>query len=70
MREPLGKRLIAAMEEVLADVKKAKEGMQESGDDKFVNEMSEEDITLINELPTKVDPYDDLFRRVGVREKY
>ena len=39
-------------------------------DEKFVNEMSEEDITLINELPTKVDPYDDLFRRVGVREKY
>lgn len=47
MREPLGKRLIAAMEEVLADVKKAKEGMQESGDDKFVNE---------KKMQTKVNP--------------
>lgn len=36
-------------------------------DKKFVDEMSEEDIILINELPT--DPYDDLFRKVGVKEK-
>lgn len=47
MREPLGKRLISAMEEVLADLKKTKEGMQESGDDKFVNE---------KKLQTKVIP--------------
>ena len=47
MREPLGKRLIAAMEEVLADAKKAKEGMQGSGDDKFVNE---------KKMQTKVNP--------------
>jgi len=39
-------------------------------DERFVNEMSEADITLINELPNKVNPYDDLFRKVGVREKY
>ena len=40
-------------------------------DERFVNEMSEEDITLINELPkTKVDPYNDLFRRRGVRSKF
>jgi len=39
-------------------------------DEHFVNEMSEADITLINELPNKVNPYDDLFRKVGVREKY
>ena len=38
-------------------------------DKKFVDEMSEADITLINELPNKVNPYDDLFRKVGVREK-
>lgn len=37
---------------------------------KFVDEMSEEDITLINELSNKVDPYEDLFNKVGVREKY
>lgn len=38
----------------------------------FVDEMSEADITLINELPnkTKADPYQDLFRKVGVREKF
>lgn len=36
----------------------------------FVDEMSEDDITLINELPNKVNPYDDLLRIVGVREKY
>jgi hypothetical protein len=36
----------------------------------FVDEMSEADITLINELPNKVNPYDDLFRKVGVREKF
>jgi len=39
-------------------------------DEHFVNEMSEADITLINELPNKVNPYDDLFRKMGVREKY
>ncbi len=36
-------------------------------DKKFVDEMSEEDIILFNELPT--DPYEDLFRKVGVKEK-
>jgi hypothetical protein len=36
-------------------------------DKKFVDEMSEEDIILINELPT--NPYEDLFRKVGVKEK-
>jgi hypothetical protein len=40
-------------------------------DKKFVDEISEADITLINEsLKPKVDPYDDLFRKVGVREKF
>ena len=39
-------------------------------DKKFVDEMSEEDITLINELPKKVNPYEDLFNKVGVREKH
>jgi hypothetical protein len=39
-------------------------------DKKFVDEMSEADITLINELPNKVNPYDDLFRKVGTREKF
>lgn len=39
-------------------------------DKKFVDEMSEEDITLINELPNKVDPYEDLFRKNGVRNKF
>ena len=40
-------------------------------DEHFVNEMSEADITLINEsLKPKVDPYDDLFRKMGVREKF
>jgi hypothetical protein len=39
-------------------------------DKKFVDEMSEDDITLINELPNKVNPYDDLFRKMGVREKF
>ena len=38
----------------------------------FVNEMSESDITLINELPKtkKISPYEDLFRKNGVRNKY
>ena len=38
----------------------------------FVNEMSESDITLINELPKtkKLTPYEDLYRRRGVRSKY
>ena len=39
-------------------------------DKRFVNEMSEEDITLINELPNKINPYNDLFRRRGVRNKF
>jgi hypothetical protein len=41
-------------------------------DEHFVNEMSEADITLINELPnkTKSNPYKDLFLRRGVREKF
>ena len=41
-------------------------------DKRFVNEMSEEDITLINELPKskKLTPYEDLYRRRGVRSKY
>ena len=38
---------------------------------KFVDEISEADITLINEsLKPKVDPYDDLFRKMGVRNKF
>jgi hypothetical protein len=36
----------------------------------FVKEMSEADITLINELPNKINPYDDLFRKMGVRNKF
>ena len=41
-------------------------------DEHFVNEMSESDITLINELPKtkKLTPYEDLFRRRGVRSKF
>jgi hypothetical protein len=40
-------------------------------DKKFVDEISEADILLINEsLKPKVDPYDDLFRKMGVREKF
>ena len=40
-------------------------------DKKFVDEISEADISLINEsLKPKVDPYDDLFRKMGVREKF
>ena len=40
-------------------------------DKKFVDEISEADILLINEsLKPKVDPYDDLFRKVGAREKF
>jgi hypothetical protein len=40
-------------------------------DKKFVDEISEADIVLINEsLKPKVDPYNDLFRRRGVRNKY
>ena len=41
-------------------------------DERFVNEMSEADITLINELPKtkKLTPYEDLYRRRGVRSKY
>lgn len=51
MREPFAKRLIAGLEEALAitkEEKKAKEGMQESGNDKFVNE---------KKLQTKMNPY-------------
>jgi len=41
-------------------------------DERFVNEMSEADITLINELPKtkKLTPYEDLYRRRGVRSKF
>ena len=41
-------------------------------DKHFVNEMSESDITLINELPKtkKISPYEDLFRKNGVRNKF
>jgi hypothetical protein len=40
-------------------------------DKKFVDEISEADITLINEsLKPKIDPYDDLFRKMGVRNKF
>jgi hypothetical protein len=41
-------------------------------DKHFVNEMSEADITLINELPKtkKLTPYEDLYRRRGVRSKF
>ncbi len=40
-------------------------------DKKFVDEISEADILLINEsLKPKIDPYDDLFRKMGVREKF
>jgi hypothetical protein len=40
-------------------------------DKKFVDEISDADILLINEsLKPKVDPYDDLFRKVGVKEKF
>jgi hypothetical protein len=41
-------------------------------DEHFVNEMSEADITLINELPKskKISPYEDLFRKNGVRNKF
>lgn len=38
--------------------------------EKFVKEMSEADITTINELTNKVDPYEDLFRKSGVRNKF
>jgi hypothetical protein len=38
MRKSFSERIIAGMEEVLADIKKTKEAMQESGDDKFVDE--------------------------------
>jgi len=41
-------------------------------DKKFVDEISEADITLINELPKtkKISPYEDLFRKNGVRNKF
>jgi hypothetical protein len=41
-------------------------------DKRFVNEMSESDITLINELPKtkKLTPYEDLYRRRGIRSKF
>jgi hypothetical protein len=41
-------------------------------DERFVNEMSESDVVLINELPKtkKISPYEDLFRRRGVRNKF
>jgi len=40
-------------------------------DKKFVDEISEADITLINEsLKPNINPYNDLFRRRGVRSKF
>ncbi len=41
-------------------------------DKKFVDEISEADVTLINELPKtkKLTPYEDLYRRRGVRSKF
>ena len=39
-------------------------------EEKFVKEMSDADITLINELTNKINPFDDLFRRRGVRSKF
>lgn len=41
-------------------------------DKHFVNEMSEADVVLINELPKtkKLTPYEDLFRRRGIRSKF
>ncbi len=41
-------------------------------DKKFVDEMSEADVVLINELPKtkKISPYEDLFRKNGVRNKF
>jgi hypothetical protein len=40
-------------------------------DKHFVNEMSEADITLINEsLKPNINPYDDLYRRRGIRSKF
>ena len=39
-------------------------------DKKFVDEISEADITLINEsLKPNINPYDDLYRRRGIRSK-
>jgi hypothetical protein len=40
-------------------------------DKRFVDEISEADVILINEsLKPKVNPYDDLFRKNGVRNKF
>ena len=40
-------------------------------DKKFVDEISEADITLINEsLKPNINPYDDLYRRRGIRSKF
>ena len=40
-------------------------------DKKFVDEISEADITLINEsLKPNINPYDDLHRRRGIRSKF
>ena len=40
-------------------------------DKKFVDEISEADITLINEsLKPNINPYDDLYRRRGIRSNY
>jgi len=40
-------------------------------DKKFVDEISETDITLINEsLKPNINPYDDLYRRRGIRSKF
>ena len=39
-------------------------------EEQFVKEMSDADITLINELTNRINPFDDLFRRRGVRSKF
>ena len=40
-------------------------------DKKFVDEISEAEITLINEsLKPNINPYDDIYRRRGVRNKF
>jgi len=58
MREPLGKRLINSMEEVLADVKKVKEGMQEAGKDKYVNEKRLQTKVIPNGVRNDKEPAD------------
>jgi len=65
MREPLGKRLIKAMEEILAAteeesnrLKKVKEGMQEAGNDKYVDDKSLQKKILPNGIRNGKQPAD------------